>query len=83
MLIQSFPEDARPHVSCILCISIGPASHEAPPILPVYNPILAQGDPPLHQSCGSLEGPSPVSDRRPIGTDLKKEDGHDKCLQLR
>ncbi len=40
-----------------------------------------QGDPPLHQSCGSLEGPSPASDGRPIGTDPQKESGHNWYVQ--
>ncbi len=41
-----------------------------------------QGEP-LHQSCGPLEGSSPVLDRRSIWTDLQEEGGHGLCLHLR
>ncbi len=69
---QCFPEDAQPQFRCLLCDSSGSASHAAPPILaqcPCTIPHLAPGMPslqdypPLHQSCGSLEGPLPVSDQ--------------------
>lgn len=90
--LQSFPEDPRPHDSRILCDTNGPAPYLAPAVLaknlfPI--PRLASGmlspqdGPSLCLSCSPLEGPSPVSDRHPIGTDLQKEGCYDRCLQLR
>lgn len=48
----------------------------------VSGTLLPQGGPLLYLSCGPLEGLSPVSDRRPIGTDLQIECCYDRCLQL-
>ncbi len=77
--LQSFPEDPRPYGSRILCNTIGPTPYLAPAVLaksPFPIPRLASGmlspqdGPSLCLSCSPLDGPLPVSDRHPIGTDL-------------
>ncbi len=80
--LQSFPEDPRPHGSRILCETIEPAPYLAPAVLaknlfPI--PRLASGmlspqdGPSLCLSCSPLEGPSPVSDRHPMGLTSRRK----------
>lgn len=43
--------------------------------------VLCQGNPPMHQSCDPLDNFLLISIMCPIGTDLQKDGGYDKCIQ--
>lgn len=83
MSFEGFSEAARSHGGHCLCDTTSILA-QSPCSTPRLAPgtTLCQDRPKLCQSCGFLNNPPPVSNRCVTGSDLQKEGGYKRCLQL-